>query len=153
MNKATEIAHYFITLAQKEDENDLTNLKLQKILYFAQGDYLIKTGNCLFSDNIEAWKYGPVIREVYEEFNHCGSFPITVFDIPSKVKLKKVEAITDFLDDAWNKYGKFSASHLVSQTHTNGSSWYTTYNKMGAFSVIDPQLMKENWNKHQICDC
>ena len=91
---AIDIAAYFVELASNINENDLTNLKLQKLLYFAQGKYLSKYNAPLFKEEIEAWFLGPVVREVYEEYKICGAFPITAFDkrvkytknIPTEIK-------------------------------------------------------------------
>jgi len=54
----------------------ITNLKLQKILYYLEADFLVHTGISLFDDDIVAWKYGPVVPNVYTEFRKNGSFEI-----------------------------------------------------------------------------
>lgn len=136
MNKqkpASEIANYFIELASRVDENDLTNLKLQKLLYFAQGKYLAETGKPLFEDKIEAWQYGPVVRNIYMNFKACGSFPITAFDKPVK-KANIDDQTKKFLEGIWNSYAKYSANYLVKETHKNGSPWKEIY---------DPSIDKE----------
>ena len=119
---AKDVANCFIELASNEDENDLTNLKLQKLLYFAQGHYLAKEKQPLFEEPIEAWSLGPVVKDVYNQFKHCGAFPITAFD-------KGVEKSTlpketkGFIGEIWEEYGKYSAEHLVDLTHSDNSPW------------------------------
>jgi len=123
---ALNVAAFFVELATESDENDLTNLKLQKLLYFAQGEHLSQFGKPLFHDDVEAWRLGPVVRAVYSEYKKCGAFPITVFDgsTASASRDKLPEPIKAFLKKrVWDKYGKYSARYLVSLTHKPGGPW------------------------------
>lgn len=139
--RALDVSKYFIDLASNIDENDLTNLKLQKILYFAQEDYVKKYGKALFSDQIQAWDLGPVIRSVYDTFKVCGAFPITSFDI--KYESRPVDDSTgEFLESVWEKYNKYSANHLVQMTHKPGSAWSLAYKS--ADNIITIDLIKSN---------
>jgi uncharacterized phage-associated protein len=144
---AIDIASYFIELASNINENDLTNLKLQKLLYFAQGKYLSKYDAPLFKENIEAWPLGPVVREVYNEYKGCGAFPITVFDIKVKHTKNIPANIKKFLNEIWEDRGKFSASYLVSLTHKKGTAWYETFKGKGNYSVISRDLLKTCFEK------
>ncbi|MDR1166886.1 MAG: DUF4065 domain-containing protein [Deltaproteobacteria bacterium] len=65
-NSAIAVANWFIEM-NRTDPRDLTHLKIQKTLYFAQGWRLAHFGYPLFEDPIEAWKHGPVARSVYRE--------------------------------------------------------------------------------------
>ena len=56
---ALEIAKYIISTCSKKNR-PISNLKLQKLLYFAWIYYYTKTGNGLFHDDICAWQFGPV---------------------------------------------------------------------------------------------
>ncbi|MBR2994426.1 DUF4065 domain-containing protein [Candidatus Saccharibacteria bacterium] len=148
---AKVIASYFIKKANRLGEedadfdgnNDLTNLKLQKILYFSQAEYMRENnGKKLFNNDIEAWQYGPVVKDVYEWLRGCGAFAITEMD----VELCNTDTIPDdvreFLDRMWNKYNTFSAWGLVQKTHKAGSAWSKTYRGgLGNRSIISPSLM------------
>jgi len=59
---ALEIANYFLLRAEKEDQELLSNLKLQKLVYYAQGIHLAMHGEPLFGDQIEAWIMAPLFR-------------------------------------------------------------------------------------------
>lgn len=61
-----------------QHESSITNLKLQKVLYYLQGYYARSFGEPLFEDDLEHWPYGPVVPAVY--FNYCrfGASPIFV---------------------------------------------------------------------------
>lgn len=142
---AMDIAAYFIELASAINENDLTNLKLQKLLYFAQGKYLAKNNTPLFKEDIEAWLLGPVVRNVYEEYKSCGAFPITTFDKGYKNTKNIPEEIKNFLKDIWKEYGIFSASYLVDLTHRSKSAWYKISKEKGDYSIIPKELLKNSF--------
>lgn len=122
MVNAFEIASYYAAKAAALDENDLTNLKLQKLLYFTQADYYRSNKVPLFRENIEAWDFGPVVREIYNKYSQCGAYPISYFDIDD-TKIEVESDIKVFLDASWEKWNKFSASYLVSLSHRPGDPW------------------------------
>ncbi len=64
---ARQVANWFIERAAQEGEY-LTQLKLQKLVYMAHGWNLALLGKPLISENIEAWKWGPVIRYAIPRF-------------------------------------------------------------------------------------
>lgn len=150
MIQAKQVASYFIEKASSlgagneelSGNNDLTNLKLQKLLYFAQVEHIKETGEKLFPEKIEAWKYGPVVRDVYSWLAGCGPYVITEFD----VQLEDTSQIDDetkrFLDKIWDKYKNSSAWALVQLTHRSGSAWDQTFkNGAGEKMEISPELM------------
>ncbi len=113
---AMTIAKWFIAWAEAEDA-DLSNLKLQKLLYYAQGHHLGKTSEPLFQDQIKAWSHGPVVPKVYHEFKSFGSGDIRLpdddpFDWPDVDP-----ETTRFLISIWNTYGEYGAWRLRSMTH------------------------------------
>lgn len=72
---AMDIANYIVNLVNVPDKKlcTLTHIKLQKILYYVQATYMAKNGGTpLFTNDIEKWQYGPVVREVYSEFKDFG---------------------------------------------------------------------------------
>jgi uncharacterized phage-associated protein len=145
--KAIEAAYFLVNLASSNDENDLTNLKLQKLLYFAQGKYMAgHGGNPLFGEDIEAWDLGPVVRNVYHTFRSCGSFPITVFDIHEEPS-KPNEEIATHLKNIWESIGtKYSASWLVGLTHKENTPWKRYYRK-GENIIIPKEEIVEYFSK------
>lgn len=74
--KAIDIAKYVVNKCTIEDY-PISNLQLQKILYYIQKDFL-KLDMEAFSDEIEAWQFGPVVPEVYYYFCGFGSLPISL---------------------------------------------------------------------------
>ena len=97
---ALDIANWFLwynreqQLEQLQDNNydvyeGLTHLKIQKLLYYADGINLAITGKPLFEDKIYAWPHGPVIKNVYEKLSSNGSNEI-LFDDNNWEKIKKM---------------------------------------------------------------
>ena len=120
--KAFDVAKYYIQLAQGEDEPDqLSHLRLQKLLYYAQGWHLALRKKSLFDEKIEAWAHGPVIPLVYPSFANDGSdlIPTNHYDLDE-------DALTDkeceFIQSVWNAYKPFSAIKLREMTH-NEAPW------------------------------
>ena len=70
--KAAQVARYFLALTDPDD-NDVSNLKLQKLCYYAQGLCSAMRGAPLFVDRIEAWDHGPVVPTLYHEYKQHGS--------------------------------------------------------------------------------
>lgn len=66
------VADTLIHLARERKLNDVTNLKLQKLLYYAQAWNLAFTGEPLFVEDIEAWVHGPVVPRVFRRFKSLG---------------------------------------------------------------------------------
>ena len=75
--KASDVSDLFLCWASI-DGDLITNLKLQKLLYYAQAWHLAHFGSPLFSDDIEAWQYGPVIKSIYQKYSKFGNQPIKV---------------------------------------------------------------------------
>lgn len=125
---AEEVAKYFIYLASQpvsggaKEREGLTNLKLQKILYFAQAYFLSKVGRPLFADPIEAWGYGPVVPTIYHHYKRKGSSPIFVDADTSAVS----DADKEVLQKIWSTFGGYSANRLVDITHAH-SPWKDAY--------------------------
>ena len=65
---ALDIAKYIISKCTS-DEKPINNLQLQKILYYAQKEFL-RVSSALFDDEFEAWQFGPVIPSAY--YQYCG---------------------------------------------------------------------------------
>ena len=60
---------------------NLDQLQLNKQLYFTNGFVLQRQDEPAFYNPIEAWKYGPVIRTVWETYQGWGRTPIGMLDM------------------------------------------------------------------------
>jgi len=127
--KAIDIADYFVVLCNDAGIS-ISNMKLQKLLYYAQAWYITKYNNkeCLFDDDIKKWQWGPVCPPVYNKFKKYGSNNITElynkdFDIEKFTEENKEKA--KFIDWVLGLYGKHSASKLSDFTHAE-DPWIDT---------------------------
>jgi uncharacterized phage-associated protein len=138
MLSAKDIANYFLSKSEAEPGDSISNLKIQKLVYYAQGFHIAMFGKPLFDENIEAWMHGPVVPELYYEFNKYGSCEIPV---PEDIDFEKYsEEVKDLLDDIYTVYGQFSAWKLRELTH-NESPWLNT--PVGKGSVISHEKLKK----------
>lgn len=64
MYNAFDVASYICNRYMKENGKRIDEMKLHKLLYFSQRESIIQTGEPLFAEEFEAWKYGPVLKEI-----------------------------------------------------------------------------------------
>ena len=107
MYSANQIANYFLSLTDEEVGDVMTNLNLQKLLYYAQGFHLAIHERPLFSEPIEAWMHGPVVPETYHLYSQHGAMPIPY---PEDFEPSAIDEDTrELLDEVYDVYGQFSA--------------------------------------------
>jgi uncharacterized phage-associated protein len=93
----------------------VSNLKLQKLLYYCQAWYLALYNKALFKEHFEAWVHGPVQPKLYGEFKQYGWQPI--FD--HKTDCAKVPAhVKAHIDEVLKVYGAMSGSELELRSHS-----------------------------------
>jgi uncharacterized phage-associated protein len=110
-----DVAQYFLAKADEDAGDLISNLKLQKLLYYAQGCALVLWGRPLFPEPMEAWVHGPVVPALYHEYKGYGAGPIPP---PTTLDFSKYDPDTrDLLDEVYMVYGQFSAWKLRNMTH------------------------------------
>lgn len=115
MLTSLDVAEYFISMQTDDAGDAISNLKLQKLLYYAQGYSLVLRKKPLFEDDFQAWEHGPVIPAIYRRFSkyHSGAIPKS-----ENFSLKKYSAEErEFLDDIYYTYAQFSAWALREMSH------------------------------------
>lgn len=118
----TEVAEYFLSKINEEYGDCISNLKLQKLVYFAQGFVLAITGKTLFKENIIAWQHGPVVKSLYDKYKENGASCIPRPETYDLRHLNDVQ-LKDILDEVYDTYGQFSAWKLRDITHLPTSPW------------------------------
>jgi uncharacterized phage-associated protein len=113
---AGTIAKWFIAWAEAEGE-EISNLKLQKLLYYAQGHHFGQQHKPLFPDPIQAWSHGPVVPDVYHAYKGAGSASIILPDEDPFTWDDIDPETSEFLSTVWNTYGGYSAGRLRNMTH------------------------------------
>ena len=154
-------ANYIIEKLQKHDIKDITNLKLQKLLYFAYGVHLSLYSEKLFTAPIQAWQFGPVVPCVYRAFKVFGKNPISLNaraviskedysddgEVP-KINEAQQENQAKSLLVACAAYGKKKAWDLVDITHDDGSAWKKCYNSNAKVTNIADEDIKAEFEKY-----
>ena len=115
-----DVANYFLAYSNEVGE-PITNLKLQKLVYYAQAWYLANNKKPLFDDaEFQAWVHGPVIPDLYEKYKDFGSAPIKTKDNLKTIKKKMDSDKVEFLDEVIKVYMPAGAYELERMTHQEG---------------------------------
>jgi len=114
-----DVAKYFITLVESDAGDSISNLKLQKLVYYAQGFHVAMYNEPLFPERIFAWAHGPVVEELYHAFKKFGANPIIISD--DEMRETDWDQFTPehhaLLDEVYTVYGQFTATKLRNMTH------------------------------------
>lgn len=119
-----DVARYFLAKSSPDSGDLISNLKLQKLMYYAQGYHLAVFGKPLFNEEIQAWLHGPVVADLYHCYKQYGNGALP-FENNLKVHLYTTEQ-AEFLDRIYAEYGQFSAWKLREMTHEE-EPWVKSY--------------------------
>ncbi|EJF77533.1 Uncharacterized phage-associated protein [Candidatus Bartonella washoeensis] len=144
MYQVQQIANFFLEKG-REENIQISPMKLIKLVYLAYGWMLAATGERLFPDRIEAWQHGPVIPALYHEFKDWGRRFIDCYSrtvdletgeilIPKIPKESADKYTVQLLEIVWNAYKNFEPWLLRKESHEEGSPWKRVYD-VGQFSV------------------
>lgn len=112
----------------------MTNLDMQKVVYFVHGHYLLQYGRPLVNGEFEAWSYGPVHRVLYDALKRHEDLPINEkivgFD-PIRRRTRELPGLDDsdaiaVLDQVLDHYLNMPTFALVELTHRNATPWSRT---------------------------
>jgi uncharacterized phage-associated protein len=143
--KAMDVARYILTKCNKEGQ-PISNLQLQKMLYYIQYEFLRETGEPLFEDDFEAWKFGPVVPTVYYEYSHMGAFRIGAdYKDYNKILSEMSKNEIDMLNDIIVDKRDMNVWSMVDNTHKKGKAWDSIFKDGEGFGeVISKDLIREN---------
>lgn len=130
-----DVAKYIINYCTEQGK-PVSNLKLQKMLYYLWIDYYKNTSEYLFDEDICAWPFGPVVPSVYFEYCSYAGAPIT----------KKYSDLDDIfnsdisleINNIINKYIDFTPNQLVNKSHKSNLPWDKIYNQQRGYKEIIP---------------
>jgi len=124
---AKTVANYFLGLAGR-DRVPIDPVKLQKLIYLAHGWSLRFLNRPLIREPFEAWRYGPMVPALYEEFKRFGASPITAFarEVPGESAYGIDPETKSLLDTVWKRYGSLSSVQLSMLLHEPGYAWELT---------------------------
>ncbi|MFC0179953.1 Panacea domain-containing protein [Thorsellia kenyensis] len=118
----------------------LSNLKLQKLLYYIQAWHLVFEKRPMFSSNFQAWVHGPVSKEIFDRFKDEKSLysDITINDIRPEFNLASLkEEDIDHINNVLGSYAKFSGVQLEEMSHKE-QPW------INARKGVNPMARSEN---------
>jgi uncharacterized phage-associated protein len=110
-----DVAKYFLSLEDENAGDLISNLKLQKLVYYAQGFHLALYDEHLFPEHIEAWTHGPVVPSLYHQYKEYGAGPIPK---PENIDFELFDPrVRELLDEVHAVFGQFSAWKPRNMTH------------------------------------
>ena len=143
---AASVANAFLDIETQDSGQFplIDQMKLQKLLYYAHAWWLASTGHALFDDDVEAWPWGPVIRDVYLEFKDFGRKPIgdkratelvKVGEGHLDYKIVRPATVPDYvmnhLRNVWDTHKSMSGVQLSNATHALGEPWTIVRDQYG----------------------
>lgn len=142
---ALEVAKWFLAHNRivniEEGAEYISNLKLQKLLYYAQGCFLAVTDHVLFEDDIVAWQHGPVVESVYQVYKEFGSNGI-IFDEDFDFS-RFTDSENELLREVYDTFGQYSAWKLRNMTHEEAPWKETVRNKVISVDSIRDYFKQE----------
>ena len=136
-------AHLIANFILYDAERKLTPLQLNKLIYFSHGWMLGLYDKPLITEQVEAWKYGPVIPSIYYLFKNNGREPINFieyFDYPyANLNAQEIDIIRQVID----AYGDLSGEKLIELTHEKGTPWSKYYNGSNENVIIPNKAIKK----------
>lgn len=129
---AIDVAKHIVTYCTKQ-KKPISNLKLQKMLYYVWIDYYKSTNMPLYIDDICAWQFGPVVPDVYYEF--CSYAGTAIYREYNDLCSEEDAAI---IDATINKLINLPACALVGKTHEEGKPWDVVFNGGNGLREVIP---------------
>lgn len=143
---ASQVAKWFLAhnriAADSEGAEFISNLKLQKLLYYAQGCFLAVNDEPLFGDQIMAWQHGPVVECVYHEYKSNGANGIPFEDDFDFSAFTREE--NELLKEVYDTFGQYSAWKLRNMTHDE-TPWKVTPQNAEIDSNTIKQYFKQEY--------
>lgn len=140
----------------------ISNLSLQKLVYFAHGLMLTRHGRPLVDGYFEAWEHGPVHPLLYETFKGHGRAAITAAATSRDFRTNSYKVVpapsdidsVDVIDEVLRAYGGRSPGYLVHLSHSKGGPWDAVANENGTQSGLGLRItdiiILERFNRHKM---
>lgn len=144
MYDALTIADAMLKIGKRKGHT-MTPMKLLKLVYIAHGFSLALLNRDLFQNRIEAWKYGPVIPDLYQATKRFGrgAIPLDLIGDPDDQVVD--EQVQTFLEDIYSKYGHLDGIQLSYLTHQSGTPWDKVYSPALRNAQIPDDLIAEHY--------
>lgn len=146
--RAIDVANFFIN-EFKDSEDPMTKTRIQKFMYYAQAQCLVRLGRPLFEEDFQAWRFGPYIPEIGSEFikrsngepirKTIGKFDLRVFT-PDELEI---------LLDVSEYCGRFSTATLSKKTHVANGPWDLVHDEEGIPAVIKKDSIRDFYSNNE----
>ncbi|MCJ8506560.1 DUF4065 domain-containing protein [Rhizobium lemnae] len=141
MYDARQIANWFVERA-KRDGRVLSIMQLLKLVYISHGWHLEMRKAPLIYNKIEAWKYGPVIPDVYNAFRVQGIDAVSEVAVPQAPIAPHDD---NLLEQIYRIYGHMTAMRLSDLTHEPNGPWDMSTRRWGYFAPIPNDLIQAHY--------
>lgn len=158
MQTSLAVANFFI-IKSIQTGIEVTPMKLVKLVYISHGWYLGYTGEPLIGESIQAWKYGPVVPSIYNEFKRYKDCQI---DSPAHEIIVGPDGDPFFyfptvqgddevklLENVWQAHKSFTGIELSALTHQKNTPWDITWNKRNGKNkwaeIIPNDIIEEHY--------
>lgn len=145
------IADIILRIA-KQKNKQLTPMQLMKLTYIANGWSLAVRDKALFKNSIEAWKYGPVMPDLYHATKSFGRNPIPFERIKGDLEdlPQELEEDVEFLQKVYSLYEDQSGIALSSLTHMYGTPWHRTFDECEMSKEIPVSMIKAHYDEQLV---
>lgn len=143
MVSAITVANEFIRLGMREGKC-FTPMQLLKLVYITHGWMLGFFGKPLIDESVEAWKYGPVIPDLYQAVKQYGRNPVQC-EIPIRENRSLSEEESSVVNFVYKKYGDLDGIKLSMITHQLGTPWSRIFSHEGWGDVITNDVIREHY--------
>jgi uncharacterized phage-associated protein len=141
---ALQVANKILSLG-KDKGLSFTQMQLLKLVYIAHGWMLGAYDEPLITDEVQAWKYGPVIPDLYSKLKIFGSSKIPLSSLTNGEEDVFTENEEDTINFILEVYGDSSAAKLSRITHLSNTPWSTVYNADGWAEKIPDSLIRDHY--------
>lgn len=124
-------------------DSSLTPMQVIKLTYIAHGWTLGLLGRPLIREHVEAWQYGPVIKELYQAVKKYGDRPVACIDDAPAVELDPQEL--DIVQQVCRLYGGLTGIELSRLTHKPGTPWAESYERGSRSVRISNDLIEQHY--------
>lgn len=123
---------YYLVNKFTKDHKDVTNLQVQKLMYFFECYYMnLNDGQKLYDCNFCAWAFGPVAIPLYKEYKKFGNNKIELDEKQRKIGEEISDDKKEVMNQIYKVFGNLSPMALVAYTHREDSPWTKVWERNG----------------------
>lgn len=146
-NKSLAVAQHILKKCHQLHDDAVTPMQLIKMVYVAHGYMLGRYGEPLLEEPVEAWRYGPVVRSVYEAVRQYQSSPVRAVSGAQRWRQRFTDDELEVMDDVAEIYGNVDGISLSAATHKPDTPWSRTWERNGQNSFISNDLIENFYVK------